>query len=177
MVNVPRHFKGQNFIMLPKPVSASLTPGVTTTITVIDTQNLSTELTFPADAVSEPTKIVLSPTVAPGQPGKAFASHAFELSVTQPNGASVDLSFATPVQATIDYSELDVGVIIDKAQLTFERWTMNGWKDTAELCPMESKTVVPPDPSVNRYSGLICQTGRFALFAPTLQAYYPLFSD
>lgn len=171
---VPRDSWGQNFVMLPQPVSASLTPGLTTTLTFTDTQNLPTQLTFSGDAIAQSATIVVTPTLVSGGAGKASASHAFELGLFQPSRAPADSSFAAPVQVTIHYSDVDVGVISDEAQLTLDRWTANGWENAAQGCGAGSGTLAFPIPAANRFNGLVCQTGRFALLGPTHQLYLPL---
>jgi len=171
-VTLPPDASGQNFTILPEPVSANLSPDTSVTLVLTDTQGLTTVLTFPAGAVTQTTTVVLTPTVASGGAGLAFAGHTFELKAFRDGDSLPGFGFEVPITVTIHYSDRNVRVIKDESQLALMRWTGNGWEDAANTC-MPPSTYIR-DLENNVLSVAICHLSKFALLGPTNQVYLPL---
>jgi hypothetical protein len=118
------------------------------------------------------TPLVLTPTMAVAGAGYAFTSHAFDLAASRAGLPLASLAFSVPVTVTIGYSVTDVQVVSDKSLLALMEWTGGGWREVTLVCGSE-----PTQTSgsvILAYSVPICETGQFALFGPTHQAYFPL---
>jgi hypothetical protein len=153
-----------NFTLLPLPVSMELTPGITTTLTYTDFQDLPTSFIFPAGLVSSTATAYVTPTLATEPFGSAFTGHAFELAL-QAGGTSIySTTFPVPVSVAIQYSPQDTAVISDTMMLALYRQDGAGWVKTEDTCSA-SPTPVPIEPGIFRTT--ICQSGRYALFGPT----------
>ena len=158
---------GQNFVMLPAPVSKMVQTSVTTTLTYTDVQGLPTDFLFSAGTVTQTTRITVTPTVAIWSLGNQFfAGHAFDLT------AAMAQSFSLPVTVTLRYSDADLHVIADESALTLSWWTGSQWVDAGTTCP--SASVYDRDVVSNILKVAVCRTGRYALFGPTHQSYLPL---
>jgi len=154
----------QNFVMLVPPVSATLEPGITTTLTYTDTQGLPTSFVFPAGLVSTTTTATVTPTLASPFFGMDFAGHAFDLSLQEAGSATEILTFTLPVSVTIQYSPMDTATIYDAGLLALYRQEGDAWVKIETAC-LENPVPVPVEPWVFRAS--LCQSGRYALFGPT----------
>ncbi|MFC2036401.1 ELWxxDGT repeat protein [Chloroflexota bacterium] len=170
--SVPPDAVAQDFIILPSPVTTTLTPGVATTMGYVDMQGLPTELAFPSDAVNISTTVILTPTILTGGMGLAFTGHAFELVAYQSPSRQPDTVFGAPVTVTIEYSDDDVRMVTDEDQLTLWLWAGSEWQDAAETCEPASTYVRDLVKNLMRVS--ICHGGLFGLFGPTNQTYLPL---
>jgi len=137
-----------------------------------DTQGLTTTVVFPAGAVTQTTTVVLTPTLATGGAGFAFAGHAFELEAWRSSTPLPGFAFETPITVTIHYSEQDVQMVSDESQLALMRWTGSGWEDAANTCTPPSPYA--RDPEGNLLSIAICHLSKYALLGPTNQVYLPL---
>ncbi|HEX8681778.1 MAG TPA: carboxypeptidase regulatory-like domain-containing protein [Ardenticatenaceae bacterium] len=163
---------GESFTILAAPVSATLEPGMATTLTYTDTGGLPTELRFPAGAVNRTTPIVLTPTLASNLPNALFAGHAFELTAFEEGQPLSGFAFARPVTVTVRYSDADVRAVTEEAELAL-RWRMgSGWREAGETCVSASPMVL--DTEGNVFSVPLCRTGHVALFGPTRQQYLPM---
>lgn len=171
-VTLPPNAVGQDFIILPGPVSTQLLPGVTITLIYTDLQGLPTTLVFPADAVSQATTMILTPTVVSPGSGLAFTGHAFDLTALQGGVPQTGLTFGAPVTVTIRYSNQDVRVVSDENQLRLYWWTGSQWQDAAQTCNPTSTYIL--DVTQNVLSVPICHASRFAMFGPTHPLYLPL---
>jgi hypothetical protein len=170
-VTLSSDMRGQDFVALTSPVSATLAPGAPATLLSTDTQALSTRLDFPVGAVAANTTLVLTPTVAASQHGWAFAGHAFDLAASTGGTSKPDLVFGAPVNVTIGYSNGDARLVSDPSHLALWWWNGSAWQDAAETCsPATSYT---GDPLAHTISVGVCRIGRFALFGPTWQVYVP----
>jgi hypothetical protein len=67
--------------------------------------------------------------------------------------------------------ETDVSVISNEAELALWVWTEDGWQDATTTCHDPAPYL--RDVINNVLTLTICQTGRFALFGPTHQRYFP----
>jgi hypothetical protein len=169
---LPPRASGVNFILLPLPVSTTLTPGVATSLTYTDTQGLPTTLDFPPDAVTQTTTVFLTPTVVSRQAGYAFAGHAFELAAYRTGTLQPGLVFSAPVSVALHYSDWDVRVVTDELELELW-WRMDGgWQDAAQTC--DPATDYDRDAAGNVLGVPICRVGGFALFGPTREVYLPV---
>ena len=171
-VTLPPSASGQSFFVLPSPVSTDLVSGTVTSLSYNDTQSLSTQLDFAADAVTQTTHLVLTPTMASGGTGFAFTGHAFELAAYQGGQLQSGFTFSTPVTITIHYSEDDVRVVTDENDLILNWWTGSAWQDAAETCSPASTYV--RDTGNNVLSVPICHLSKFGLLGPTHNIYLPI---
>ena len=170
-VTLPPSASGQSFFVLPSPVSISLVSGTAASLSYNDTQGLSTQLDFAADAVTQTTNLVLTPTMASGGIGFAFTGHAFELAAYQGGVLQPGFTFSTPVTITIHYNDDDVRVVSDESALILYWWTGSAWQDAAETCSPASTYIRGPGNSV---SVPICHLSKFGLLGPTHNIYLPL---
>jgi hypothetical protein len=189
VVTLPPDAIGQNFVMLASPVSLTLPMSGTTnlpaSLTYTDTQGLPTTIEFPADAVTQTTTIksstaeatqgitlVLTPTLATGGAGLAFAGHAFNLAVYRNGNLQPGLTFNKPVTITIYYSAPDIRVVSDEGQLSLRWWTGSEWENAADTCTPPS--TYNRDSANGVLSVPICHLSLFSLFGPTHQIYLPI---
>ena len=154
------------------PVSASLVSGTASSLIYTDTQSLPTQLDFPADAVTQNTTLVLTPTMASGGPGLAFTGHAFELEAYQGGVLQPGFTFSAPMTITISYSDYDVRVVTDESELALYWWTGSAWQDAEETCSPASTYV--RDTGNNVLSVPVCHLSKFGLLGPTHNIYLPL---
>jgi glucosylceramidase len=167
-VTLPPDSPGQNFVMLPGPVSITLSlsgaASLPASLVYTDTQGLTTTLEFPAGVVTRTTTVWLTPTLAASGGGFAFTGHAFDLEAFQADAPLPGLIL--PVTVTIRYSDDDVRVVTDETQLVLSWWTGSEWHDPA------SSTI--RDVAGKMLSVPVCRLGRFGLFGPTHPAYLPI---
>jgi hypothetical protein len=167
--------RGQDFVALTSPVSATLGPSTSASLVSTDTQALPTQLDLPAGAVAANTTLILTPTVAAGPRGWSFAGHAFDLAAAQAGAAVPNLAFGAPVNVTVGYSAADARLITDASRLVLWWWNGTTWQDAAETCsPQASYT---RDPIARTIGVAICRVGHFALLGPTQQIYLPFSLD
>jgi hypothetical protein len=176
LVSVPPDTEGQTFTILPDSVGIILalsgTESLPADLIYTDTQGLDTTLHFPAGTVVETTTLLLTPTLAWGGSGSAWAGHAFEITAWRNNELLSGAILSTPVTVTIHYSANDTRVVSDKNQLMLRWWADDKWQDAAQTCaPTSSYT---RDLDHNTLSIPICHLSLFGLFGPTYQTYLPL---
>jgi hypothetical protein len=166
-VTVPPDANAQNFTILPGPVSVTLLPFTAARLIYTDTQDLPTQLIFPANTVTQSTTITLTPTLAFGGPGLTFAGHAFDIVSSHPG-----FFFQAPVTATIHYSDADVQAATDENELMLHWWDGSAWVDAATTCvPISTYS---RDLTNNVIGVSICYLNRYALLGPTNQVLLPL---
>jgi len=175
-VTVPPDSAKQDFVMLPGPVSITLslsgTASLPAHLVYYDTQGLTTTLEFPPGAVTGVTTVWLWPTIASNRPGFVFAGHAFELGTLEDSAPLLELAFSAPVAVTINYSDDDVRAVADENQLVLAWWTGSEWQDAAQTCDPASSYI--RDVANRTLSVSICRGGQFALFGPMNQVYLPV---
>lgn len=164
-VQTPPDASGANFTLLPAPASATITPQAASTLVYTDTQGLPTTFEIPPGAVPVTSTLTVTPTLAYGAGGSAFAGHAFELGLSTVGESQQSLDFDAPITVTIRYSSLDVGVISDLDQLGMYWWDGNAWMPAQETCQPGASP--DHDPLVSRFTVQVCSIGRYALFGPT----------
>ena len=170
--SVPPFASGQDFVILPAPVSVTLEPGEVATLSYTDTQGLLTQLDFSADAVDQATLVRLVPYLTSGGAGFTFAGHAFHLEASQEGIPQPGFAFGSPVTMTIQYSNDDVRLVSDESQLALWWRSESEWQDAAETCnPASTYT---RDETNNVLSVPVCHLSLFGLFGPTNQVYLPL---
>jgi hypothetical protein len=171
-VKVPPDIQGVNFTIMPAPQSITVTPGIRATLIVTDAQGYPTALDFPTTTVTQTTVITLTPTLIPSAGDWTFLGNAFDLTAYQENQVQDNLTFLTPVTATIHYSDQAARTVSDEAGLTLMTWQDNAWTDNAYLC--EPISNYERDTTGNTLVIPICQTGRYALLGPTERLLLPL---
>ena len=189
-VNLPPSTVDVDFVALTKPVSATLTPGVSTTIVLTDVKGLSTVLRFPADAVQTEQIVHLIPAISElGDVGN-FANHGFILTImeeerlVQVTAASVfsqgaDSTFARPIQVTINYRKLDLQPNIAQSTLRLLHQAPTGeWQTASNECDPDRGTALLPnifhDMVNNRFETEICHLGTYALVGRSEKEFFPL---
>ena len=154
----------QSFVLLAPPVSTTLEPGITTTLTYTDVQGLPTSFIFPSGLVSVTSTATVTPTLANSFFGMDFAGHAFDLSLQKAGSPTESMTFPVPVSVTIHYSPMDTAVITDTLLLALYRQEGDVWVRSEDSCSVNPMPV-PVEPGV--FHAAICQAGRYALFGPT----------
>jgi hypothetical protein len=166
----------ENFIVLPGPVSATLAPSgalwLPYTLTYTDTQGLPTHMRFPLDSLEGATRLVVTPTLVTGAPGWAFARHAFELAAYREDELQPAPTFDRPVTVTLQYSDMDISVILDEEELALFWWDGTTWLDATDTC-----STIPAIPSHDLDDNVlrtpVCRAGLYALLGPVRQLYLP----
>ncbi|MBA3532273.1 MAG: hypothetical protein H0T73_10165, partial [Ardenticatenales bacterium] len=171
-LTLPPDQVNQDFTLVAKPVSATLAPGVSFTLRYTDTQGLVTEVRFPAAAVTQPTTIVLTPTVAIAPPGQRWSGHAFDLAAYRGGVILPDFAFQAPVTVAIRYSDRDLFLIANEAALSLQRRTLASWDEAAQSCAPPS--TYQRNTVTNEIAVAICRVGTFALFGASHDLYLPL---
>jgi len=171
IVTLPPNAAVQDFTMLHPPVSITLslsgTVSLPSFLTYVDTQGLTTTITFPAGTVTTTTIIVLTPTLATASANLTFAGHAFDIEAYQDGTRQPSFTLEQPVIVTIQYSQQDRRLISDESQLTLYRWTGDAWIDAA--CGVYTRQLTEKWLSVP-----ICGLSHFALLGPTNRIYLPM---
>lgn len=161
----------QDFLILSNPVSITLTPDLSGSLTYTDTQGLLTRIDFPAGAVMQTTTLTLTPTLV-SKAGFAFSGHAFELIGYQEGNAQPALTFSMPATITIYYNQPDIRLVSDEDNLILWRWANNQQQDAALTC--DPTSAYHRDLENHVLTLPVCRVGFFGLFGPTHQLYLPL---
>jgi hypothetical protein len=161
--------RGQDFTILASPVSASLEPGITTTLRYTDTAGLLTEFSLPAGAAIWADRVIVTPTVASPPAGLAFAGHAFELAFQPAGSQPQDAVLDTPIAVAIAYSRANLRLVSDEQQLTLSWWDGQGWVDAAATCQPAAQ-----DLQNHMLQASLCRAGRYALLGPTQRQFMPV---
>jgi hypothetical protein len=166
IATVPPDALTQNFYALPTPISLTLTPSLTSSLTYTDPRGTVTWLEFPAATVSQPVTITLTPTqLVADKPLFWFTWHAFELAAYRGGTLLPGFSFDRPITATIHYPGLSG---INEATLELDYWDNGVWFDAADICAstydrrLDAKELAIP----------LCRTGLLALFGQPEGVYY-----
>ena len=93
VITVPPDAAGINFTLVAAPVQTTLLPDTDAQLVYTDTQGLPTWFEFPSGSVAVTSTVTVTPTLASGSGGMAFARHAFQLGVNQPGGGGQVMSF------------------------------------------------------------------------------------
>ncbi|MBN2394804.1 MAG: hypothetical protein JXR84_29005 [Anaerolineae bacterium] len=153
-----------------------VTPGVSSTLTLTDSQETAISIVIPQSGVAEPVTLAYTPVsyLWQGLPaGDTFAGLAFDLNAYGGTLLQTGFQFTAPVNVTLIYSDSLVAGV-DETALTLNYWdeTAEVWKDAATTCvPQSTYTRVPAE---NRLSVDICHLSYFALLAPGHRIYLPL---
>lgn len=152
-----------------------VTPGVSNTLVLTDTEGTVTSIAIPELSVTDPVTLVYTPLSHLTQSAPAgfiFAGLAFELNACQGTELQPDFQLAAPISVTIVYSDsLVTG--LNEESLTLNYWDegTGTWEDGAATCdPISIYTRVPAE---NRLSVPICHLSQFALFS-RYRIYLPL---
>jgi hypothetical protein len=159
--------RGQDFTILASPASASLVPGITTTLRYTDTASLLTEFSLPAGAAPWADRMVASPP-----PGLTFAGHAFELAFQPAGSQTQEGILSAPISVTIAYNRANLRLVSDEQLLALYWWDGQGWVDAAETC--QAPTL---DLQKHVFHASLCRAGRYALLGPTWRKFLPLVSN
>ncbi len=169
-VSLPPASAGKNFVILPRPISTTLIPGITTTLTFTDTQGLITTFSFSANAITQSITIVITPTIISNIPLFTFAGHAFEV-VAYRNGSIIpDFTFNLPISISIHYNNHDIRAISNENRLVLMYQAQGEWADATQSCRPTSTY----DISDYTISTTICQAGLFGLFGPPYIYHFPI---
>jgi hypothetical protein len=164
-VELTEYTQRQDFTALPQPVSITLSASLTTTLRYTDTSYLPTQLDFPPVPLPGTLTLVLTPTLSAGFADKIPTGHSFELRIYQDGSPLPGFSFASPVQATIQYSRLNVRFVGEDNLLGLYSWDGDAWIDGTLTC--EPQAGISHDLENRRVQVSFCQTGDYALFGPT----------
>jgi hypothetical protein len=121
-------------------ITATVDPGVTTTLAYTDSQGASTTITVPPGAVSQTITLILSPAPEPSQPALPtlrYANHAFDLDAWKGRQLLPGFVFTEPISIGINYTDVDVlWVYEDTLRLYY--WDGGTWVDAASTCSPSS---------------------------------------
>jgi hypothetical protein len=168
----------QVFYALPKPVAGTLQPTSTTEITFLDTQGLTTRITFPAGLSEE--QVTITPML-PDQPnGYLSAGHAFQVSGSEsatrsPLEVVGQAGELPPLLVEIQYSQADLRSLWSAEELHLLWKSPDGWVDAHTTCPEGQG--VDHDLATKTISASVCQWGTYGLFGPVDQVYVPMVQD
>lgn len=152
-----------------------ITPGVSTTLAVTDTQGTAITMEIPETSTTEPVTLVHTPVTTLTQQtpvGPLFTGLAFDLNAYRGTELQTGFQFNTPITFTVTYSDSLVSGLTESS-LTLNYWDEDdqAWKDVATSCnPASTYTRMPAE---NRLSVSICHLSRFGMFAKQY-VYLPL---
>lgn len=143
-----------------QPDRFSLDPSMAYEFSYVDPQGHIIALLFLAGAYDMPTDLQFSAGQgAPAPDGYVYAGRGFQI-YTVPDA----LPLRKPVTVTIEYSDADASLVPDENQIVLLAWNGSEWIDAGIMC--SPPDAIERDPSYNRVTMDVCETGSFALFAP-----------
>ncbi len=160
----------QSFIVLAGPVSSTLTPALSSTLTYVSLQNTLISANIPVGAVSTTAVLSITPHIETDTTSAAVVGTAFELSATSADSALT--SFAQPVQLTLTFRDRDIATLSDPGQLQLLRWDAGAWTPAQQRCATPADQQLDLD--AHTLSVAVCQPGRYALYGPSHMLYLPL---
>jgi hypothetical protein len=152
---------GQNFTVLPNPVSINLT-GADATLSYTEAQGKVTALGIPAGAATVSATLRVTPQSGGDRPGWAFLGHAFDIELLQGETEQPGATFAQPVNVSV---AADTHRAWDLSLIQLQRWTGSEWAPAGATCTPASQTQV--DRSQGVVSVGVCQAGQYALYGPS----------
>lgn len=116
----------------PVPTVTTVTPTSPSTVQFADGLGSSGSIDLPAGSVSQDTQLVVTPgQTTTGQPsGFLLGDFAFSIQAFDSTGATLSLTFATPVNITITYNPLIQGPLLENTLMLFT-WNGSSWVDAA----------------------------------------------
>ena len=143
-----------------QPDRFSLDSSMAYEFSYVDPQGHIIALLFLAGAYDMPTDLQFSTGQgAPAPDGYVYAGRGFQI-YTVPDA----LPLRKPVTVTIEYSDADASLVPDENQIVLLAWNGSEWIDAGIMC--SPPDAIERDPSLNRVTMDVCETGSFALFAP-----------
>lgn len=170
-LSLPSDAGGQDFVILPRPVTANLTPDWAGHLIYTDTQGLPTRLEFAQGSVVEATSLTLTPTHHVPAGAEAFAAHAFTLKISS--------GLVKPFTVTVAYSPADIRLVREPSNLGLRRWDGTGWTNAGAGCPEPGGENPPPDARTGEgtITATACGEGIFALMGPTHPIFLPMIQE
>jgi hypothetical protein len=149
------------------PVIETLSPDAPTLIAYVDTQGLTTRVTFPA-AGEELAQVMVTPEVPGDVDGFLATGHTFTVAPAgAPSGADSNPDFpAVPpaFQVELQYSQADLRSILAAEELTLLWLSPDGWVDAAATC--ETDAAVNHDLRTRTVQTTLCAWGTYSLVGP-----------
>jgi hypothetical protein len=164
-VQLTADLPGQNFYILPAPLSGQLSSLVDTLFSYTGTNGRATSITFPAGAW-DGLQAEIEPFAFFGSQGLGHTGQAFELRV---EGLE---ELPAPVIATLLYTDFDVRNISNESQLDLYWWNGLKWVKSWQVCPIGTESRL--DQQQNQLAANLCRVGRYALLGPSYQFRLPL---
>lgn len=156
-----------DFIMVAPPVTVALRPGQASTLTLTDTQGLTSTLALPANSISGASAITLRPLVPPPTGRLRFAGQTFEVLL---DGG--EARFDQPARLTLHYSRAGVRTVSDIRQLRLYRQKPDGWTPADDGCV--GAAPVRHSLALRQIEVSLCAPGRYVLLGPTERVNLPL---
>lgn len=166
-VTLPGPSAGFDFTALGAPVVAQVTPNLTTTLSVTDTQGLTTTLLIAPGTVTTSVTLTVTPVLAEPVTGYQDVFHAFTLSLS-PTPA---VTWQRPITLSISYSDTDVAGVMEEALLVL-RQEESGWGEAGESC--QPAGGYERRPERNHIQLQVCAAGWYQLMATYGVQYLPL---
>jgi len=155
-------YSEEAFVTTP-PVVAAVTPETGGDLTA--SMEVTTTLTFPPRAVSEPVTTTLRVTTTlPPPNGNRYLGHPFTVAALALDGSSVT-EFLEPYTITVQYNEAHVA-LLDQPSLG-----LHEWDEGAEVWQLIGSTL---DSETNVLEAVLDHLGTFAALGETQQVFLPL---
>ena len=147
----------EGYINVYDGVSTQVTPEISSQLIYTSTDNFTTTIEIPSNAVTESITLEYWSIPEISAPGNfAFAGVAFNLEAFSGSAHLPSLMFQNPISVTIHYTDRMV-TGMDENALTLEYWNGSTWNDAA--CGPYDR-----HPNENWLGVKICHLSRFGLF-------------
>jgi peptide/nickel transport system substrate-binding protein len=153
----------------PLPTITTVTSGSSATVSFNDGQGSTGSISMPAGSVASDTRVAVTPALnTSGAPaGFRLGNLAFDIQAYMvSDGSPTSLTFTTPVQITLHYTNTSRGLLVEDSLRLFY-WDGSNWQDAA--CgeyvrdPLNDTIAIP-----------VCHFSKFALGGTTLSLYLPM---
>ena len=151
-----------------KGIQTSLTPSEEASLTYTDTDQNTTTVEVPTNAVTEEMDLVYQPIADVGETSNSFnfAGCAFELDVYVDENKQDDFSFEEEIYITLEYTDENIAGL-DEDNLKLMYWGGNNWQDAA--CGPVERNI-----DENWIKVPVCHLTEFGLFDRSFVVYIPL---
>jgi hypothetical protein len=164
-VQLSADLRGQDFYILPAPLSGQLSSETATVLSYTSTNGRKTSFTFPAGAWGG-FQVQIEPIAFFGAQGLGYTGHAFDLRL----GELQELPEL--VSVTLGYTDFDVRLISAESELSLYLWDGGGWVKSSQTCRVGTESLI--DEEQNVLATKLCLAGRYALLGPSYQVRFPL---
>jgi hypothetical protein len=163
------------FYLLPQPVAKTLSQDAATPLAYVDTQGLTTRLTFPA-AGATPAQVSLIPELSADVEGFLATGHTFSI-VPSADLAGTATTRYTPnsspaFQLELQYSVADLRSVLAAERLRLLWLSPDGWVNATTTC--ETEAAVGHDLRKRTIQTTLCAWGTYSLVGPARFLHLPV---